>query len=76
MLAAGHVAVEVLNIAGRVIATVVTDRPLEPGINILLWNARSRTGTKVPPGRYLVKLTATSQSGPQQQMIVPLWVGH
>ena len=76
MLAAGHVAVDVLNIAGRVIATVVTDRPLEPGINILLWNGRSRTGTKVPPGRYLVRITATSQAGPRQQMIVPLWVGR
>lgn len=75
-LSPGRVNVQVLNIAGRVVATIATDRPVEPGSNLLLWNGRSRTGTKLPPGRYLVKIAATAQTGPQQQMIVPLWLGR
>ncbi len=61
---------------GRVVATVATDRPVAAGSNTLLWNARSTHGTKVPPGRYLVKITAAAESGPQQQIIVPLWVSR
>ncbi len=76
MVSAGRISVEVLNIAGRVVATVATDRPVAAGSNTLLWNARSTHGTKVPPGRYLVRITAMAESGPQQQMMVPLWLGR
>jgi len=76
MMSASHIDVEVLNIAGRQVARVAADRPVEAGSNRLLWNGRSTRGTKVPPGRYLVRITAMSEPGPQQQMMVPLWLGR
>ncbi len=74
MIAAGRIDVEVLNIAGRRVATVAADRPVEAGSNVLLWNARGHTGTWVPAGRYLVKIAATAEAGTQHQIIVPLWL--
>ncbi len=76
MISAGHISVEVLNIAGRRVARVATDRPVEAGSNLVLWNGRSHRGTKVPSGRYLVRITAAGQSGIRQQMMVPLGMGQ
>ncbi len=72
MLAAGYVDVEVLNIAGRAVARIATGRELDSGENVLLWNTRGDSGTKVPAGRYLIRISAHSNSGTCQQMIAPL----
>jgi len=72
MLATGWVDIEVLNIAGRPVARIATGRELNSGENILLWNACSARGTKVPTGRYLIRVAATSDIGVRQQVLTPL----
>lgn len=69
--AAATVQVRVLNIAGRQVA-VLPEQNLEAGINSLLWNGRSITGTTVPPGQYLVTVEAFCDSGERISQIIPL----
>lgn len=59
------VTVQVYNIAGRLIRTVVTDAPQRGGLQSATWDARSSEGAAVPAGTYLVKVTARSDSGEQ-----------
>jgi len=67
-----NVSAEVLNIAGRLVGRVCTDRASTAGVNVLLWDGRSATGTRVPAGRYLVRVMARSEDGAQTQSLVPL----
>ena len=67
MLTAGCVDVEALNIAGRPVARIATGRLCEQGHSILLWDTRGATGTKLPAGRYLLRVRAAADSGLQQQ---------
>ena len=69
-----NVSVELLNIAGPTIRRVCTDTASTAGANVVLWNAPSNTGTRVPSGRYLVRLTARSDDGSQSQAIATLMV--
>ena len=57
--------VEVLNIAGRRVAVVCRSRQCQAGPVVLLWSARADSGTWLPPGSYLVRLTARAQDGQQ-----------
>jgi len=59
------VEVTVLNIAGRPIRRLTTGQPSPSGLNRLYWDGRSSSSTKVPAGRYLVKLTARHEEGQQ-----------
>jgi len=54
---------EVLNIAGRAVKTIVSDRPLAEGINSLAWDGRNAAGLRAPAGTYLVRMTATTPGG-------------
>ena len=54
-----------LNIAGRRVRTIVTDREGEVGMNSLAWNCRSDRGMSVPSGTYLVRVTARGDDGGQ-----------
>ena len=67
-----NVNVELLNIAGRVVARVCTDGPATAGTNTLLWDGRGQGGTRVPGGRYLVRITAHDRAGQQSQALAPL----
>ncbi|MGC9318631.1 MAG: FlgD immunoglobulin-like domain containing protein [Armatimonadota bacterium] len=60
-----HAAVEamVLNIAGRTVKRLATDRTMAAGINSLHWDGRGDTGTQVPSGRYLIRVTARAEDG-------------
>jgi flagellar hook assembly protein FlgD len=49
------VKVDVVDVAGRLVATVV-DRELEGGVHRLLWDGRSNDGEKSPAGIYLCRL--------------------
>jgi hypothetical protein len=60
--AAADVTVSVRNLAGREVA-VLTPGRLEAGVHSLLWNGKSKTGTKAPAGMYLVQITARSANG-------------
>ncbi len=70
--AAAQVEVDVLNIAGRRVRTIVTDRDCEAGITSLAWNCRSDRGVLVPSGAYLVRVTARTEDGAQASRIAPL----
>jgi hypothetical protein len=55
--------VEVLNIAGRCVRKVAGDRLLPAGTATLVWDNRADSGTRVPPGRYLVSVLARTEDG-------------
>jgi len=67
-----RVQVDVLNIAGRRVRTLVTDRACEEGITSLAWNCRSDRGVMVPSGAYLVRVTARTEDDAQSGRIAPL----
>ncbi|MGC9319547.1 MAG: FlgD immunoglobulin-like domain containing protein, partial [Armatimonadota bacterium] len=72
--AAGSVTVDVLNIAGRTIRRIVTDRECDAGLQTLSWDGRSERGTKVPSGMYLIRVTAAAPTGEQCQGLTTLSV--
>ncbi|MCD6362194.1 MAG: hypothetical protein J7M38_15150, partial [Armatimonadetes bacterium] len=67
-----QVNVEVINIAGRRVATLTTGQAAPAGLNTLAWNGRSSSGTRCPAGRYLVRITASADDGQRVESIVPL----
>ena len=52
------VTVEVLNLAGRPVATICRGRPLPGGLQRLSWNGLGPNAVRVPAGRYLVRVSA------------------
>lgn len=71
LTAAAEVSVQILNLAGRTVA-VLPARPLPAGVSSLLWNGKSITGTTVPPGAYLARVTARGADGQQTSTTVPV----
>lgn len=65
------VSVEVLNVAGRVVRTLVADRAVPAGQNGELWDLRSAAGTTVPAGTYLIKIEAVAENGQRVQALRP-----
>jgi len=53
----------VLNIAGRSVRTLSSDRIAPAGVNTLVWNGENAAGCAVPSGTYLVQLAAASEDG-------------
>ncbi|MEA3402028.1 MAG: FlgD immunoglobulin-like domain containing protein [Armatimonadota bacterium] len=70
--AQAQVGIEVLNIAGRRVATLASGEPQAAGVQSVAWSGRSATGTLCPAGRYLVRISARADSGQQVQALVPL----
>jgi len=58
-----NVSVRVMNMAGRTIRDLVTDKPVTAGVQSELWNLCSATGTRVPAGMYLLQIEAVTESG-------------
>jgi hypothetical protein len=67
-----EVSVEVLNIAGRKVATLAAGETAPAGLSTCAWNGRSGSGTLVPGGRYLVRVNARAEDGQQVQALVPV----
>jgi protocatechuate 3,4-dioxygenase beta subunit len=67
-----QVLVEVLNIAGRKVATLDSDEAAPAGVSTCTWNGRGGSGTSVPAGRYLVRISARTADGQQVQSLVPV----
>ncbi len=63
------VTAEALNIAGRPVKTLATDKPMQAGVRTLLWDGRSDTGVAVPAGVYLARVTAADKTGGQAQAL-------
>ncbi len=68
------VTVDVLNIAGRLVKRVVSDRPSEAGVNSVLWNLTGSTGAPVPRGTYIVVIRARTADGQQVKAVRTLSV--
>jgi len=58
-----RVTVEVLNLAGRPVATVVRGQPLPGGLNRVAWNGRTEAGAQAPRGAYVVRILAEGSGG-------------
>jgi hypothetical protein len=69
-----QVQVEVLNIAGRKVATLASGDTAPAGLNTCGWNGRGGSGTVVPSGRYLVRVSARADDGQQVQALVPVQI--
>jgi hypothetical protein len=68
--------VEVLNIAGRLVATVDDGTPTPAGVVSRVWSGRSQAGTQVPAGQYLVRVVARTAEGQHSSAMVPLTLGR
>jgi parallel beta-helix repeat protein len=71
LASAASVQATILNVAGREVA-VLPEQDLPQGISNIPWDGRSTLGTKVPTGRYLVRVTARRSDGSQAQAIAVL----
>jgi hypothetical protein len=71
LTAAAEVEAAVLNLAGRIVG-VVPGQQFVAGVNTVWWNGRSTSGTLVPSGAYLVRVTARSKDGNCTTCLVPL----
>jgi hypothetical protein len=58
------------NLAGRLVATVVAGLPCAAGESVLVWNRRSDQGTLLPPGTYLLEITARAPGGQAARQVV------
>lgn len=70
------VEVSVMNISGRPIRTLASSGVAPSGASQMVWNLQAANGTKVPSGRYLVKITAQSEDGQSTQTLVTLQVAR
>ena len=66
--------VEILNIAGRRVRKLTGEQLLPAGTATLLWDHRADSGTRVPPGRYLVSVLARTQDGTRAKALCTLRV--
>jgi len=64
-----EVSVEVRNMAGRLVQTVLAGALQATGIQSVGWNGMSKTGSRAPNGRYVVVVRARTASGQQAQAI-------
>ncbi|MEI6501627.1 MAG: Ig-like domain-containing protein [Armatimonadota bacterium] len=71
LASAADVTVSIRNLAGREIATLAPGT-LEAGMHSLLWNGKSRTGTQVPAGMYLLQVSANATGGSSAQAMTSL----
>jgi hypothetical protein len=70
LTAPAAVDVKIVNISGVPIRQLASASLQEAGSNTVLWNGRSDSGTKVPPGRYLARITARSPESGQESTVM------
>ena len=70
------VTAEVLNIAGRPVAVLVSDRSLPAGTSTLTWNGRSAGSQAVPSGVYLIRVKAADDSGAVSYALASVRIGR
>lgn len=66
--------IEVLNIAGITVRRIIEGREQEAGSQQVAWDGRNQSGSPVPAGTYIVRLTARSEIGQRVSAIRTLQV--
>ncbi len=69
-----NVTVRVLNMAGRCIRTLVSDKVVAAGQQQELWNLNAANGTRVPAGTYLLQIEAVCDNGQRVQSMTTVRV--
>ncbi|MFW5866662.1 MAG: carboxypeptidase regulatory-like domain-containing protein, partial [Armatimonadota bacterium] len=73
---AANVSIEVMNIAGRSVRTLIESRAVSAGSNEQMWDMRSADGTVVPNGSYLIKIEAVADNGQRVQALRPAQIAR
>jgi len=68
--------IRIMNIAGRTIRILESDRLHSAGQNVVLWDGRTDTGSSVPSGRYLIQIEANATNGSTAGKEGPHRLGH
>ncbi|MHB8994264.1 MAG: carboxypeptidase regulatory-like domain-containing protein [Armatimonadota bacterium] len=66
--------VTVLNLSGRTVRVLSSGRTAAAGINTVAWDLRNQSGSRVPSGRYLVRITAAGDDGQEVRAVAPVVV--
>lgn len=69
--APAKVTLEVINLAGRVVAHPALNLALDAGSRTLLWEGKTVTGTAAPGGQYLARATFARSDGGRQVLLTP-----
>lgn len=69
-----NVEISIMNLAGRVIRVINSGTQATAGVNSVMWDLRSQTGSKVPAGRYLMTIKASGDDGQQVSAVAALQV--
>lgn len=60
--AAGFVKVEIFDLLGRTVATLVDNNNHQAGYHIVTWNGKNRDGRQVASGVYVYRLTTSKET--------------
>jgi hypothetical protein len=71
-----QISIHVMNLAGRAIKALVTNKTVTAGLQTELWNLTSDGGTRVPAGSYLLQIDAVTADGQQVRGLTQVHVGH
>ena len=73
---AARVDVTVVNVAGRTVRRLAGERDVGAGPTSLAWDLCNDAGTRLPNGRYLIRITARTEDGQQASAVTSLAVGR
>lgn len=65
-----NVRLEIFNIIGEKIATLISNKEYQPGSFTVDWNGTNQFGNQVPSGVYLYKLSAGKFSSVKKMMMI------
>lgn len=66
--------ITILNLSGRTVRALTTAKQGTAGVNTEAWDLRNQTGSRVPAGRYLIRITAAGEDGQQVSAVAPVAV--
>jgi len=72
---AATVDVTVLNVAGRLVRTLASRRPLAAGLTTLLWTGTTDAGLRAPAGAYLIVVEARGEDGARSRAVGRVGLG-
>ncbi|MFP3904609.1 MAG: hypothetical protein ACLFWB_10250, partial [Armatimonadota bacterium] len=70
------VSMRVMNMAGRCVRVIATDRVAQAGVNTETWNLRNTGGAPVPSGMYLIEVRAQAENGQQSRGLTKLMLNR